>query len=174
MHKMRPCLIQTSRLQLHAIAESDAADMCEIFTHPLVKQTYMLPDLESTEAQMKLFSAFQTLSLREDRFVYGIYLEDRVIGFVNDVEITETSIELGYVIHPAHHNCGFATEALQACIQALHTMGFETVRTGAFQENPASIRVMEKSGMTRLAETEIIPYRGKDHLCVYFEKRKNA
>ena len=95
-----------------------------------------------------------------------------VVG--DDVEITETSIELGYVIHPAHHNCGFATEALQACIQALHTMGFETVRTGAFEENPASIRVMEKSGMTRLAETEIIPYRGKDHLCVYFEKRKNA
>ncbi len=46
---------------------------------------------------------------------------------------------------------------------------FTVVKTGAFTENIASIRVMEKCGMRRFDETEEIEYRGKNHTCVYYE-----
>ena len=42
----------------------------------------------------------------------------------------------------------------------------------AFEENPASCRVMAKSGMHLIEETEVIAYRGKDHRCIYYEINK--
>ena len=79
-------------------------------------------------------------------------------------------VELGYVIHPAYQNQGYATEALTAGIDALFQAGISTVETGAFEENSASMRVMEKSGMHRIPRTDQIDYRGNTHTCVYYQK----
>ena len=48
----------------------------------------------------------------------------------------------------------------------------EAVRASFFEENPASGRVMEKSGMHRIAYTEDITYRGAVHPCIYCEIRR--
>ena len=53
-------------------------------------------------------------------------------------------------------------------MSALFSEGFSAVKAGAFSENAASIRVMEKCGMTKTGETEQIEYRGKTHTCVYY------
>ena len=37
-----------------------------------------------------------------------------------------------------------------------------------FEENPASGRVMEKSGMKKIEYTDTIEYRGKVHKCLYY------
>jgi RimJ/RimL family protein N-acetyltransferase len=60
-------------------------------------------------------------------------------------------------------------------INYLFDLGFEEIITGAFEENAASIRVMQKCGMTRLSKTDSIDYRAKTHNCVYFSiKKSNA
>ena len=87
-------------------------------------------------------------------------------------EIKDGKIELGYVIDPGHKNRGYATEALTAAIKALLDMGYDAVRTAAFEGNIPSIRVMEKSGMDRMDFTDELEYRGVTHRCVWFEKRK--
>ena len=71
------------------------------------------------------------------RYERGIYLGDQLIGFVNTVEAEKSCIELGYVIHPAHHNHGYATEMLQAVIADLFEKGYHEICAGAFQENTA-------------------------------------
>jgi RimJ/RimL family protein N-acetyltransferase len=93
-----------------------------------------------------------------------------LVGFLNDVEIENGAIELGYVIHPRFQGNGYATEALGIAIGELFHLGFQAVITGAFRQNAASIRVMEKNGMTRIEKTEPIEYRGKTHICVYYTK----
>ena len=50
----------------------------------------------------------------------------------------------------------------------MFSQGFETVLAGAFVENAASMRVMEKSGMTRQDYTDEIEYRGVTHTCIYY------
>ena len=50
----------------------------------------------------------------------------------------------------------------------LFSFGFLQVTAGAFENNAASIRVMEKSGMVRLDRTDTVTYRGKEHRCVYY------
>lgn len=168
---MNTSVIHTPRLCLHSMTEDDADAVISMLTHPQVIKTFMVPDFPSLEDAYKLFDRIRQLSLDETRFVFGIYCNDRMVGFLNDVDRTETEIELGYVIHPDCHNNGFATEALAASIPALFARGYSVVKTGAFEENAASIRVMEKCGMTRLTETEDIEYRGRIHCCVYYEAK---
>ena len=161
------------KISLRPISDTDQQDLIPILMDGEVKQTYMLPDLESQEAAKPLFQRLQQLSQSAEYFVRAICLENRVIGFLNDVEITPTRMELGYVVSPRHKGKGYATEALGIAIDTLFARGLETVRCGAFEENRASCRVMEKNGMHRIEETEIIAYRGKDHRCVYYEINKN-
>lgn len=54
----------------------------------------------------------------------------------------------------------------------LFQMGYKQVITGAFEENIASRRVMEKCGMILTESEEKIEYRGKVHRCVYYLIRK--
>ena len=163
-------IIRTERLTLRTITSEDKADMLEILTNAEIGKTYMLPVFASREDALPLFEKLKDLSAKNTRFVYGISLNNRIIGFLNDVEIDGARAELGYVIHPDYRNNGYATEALTAVIDALFQAGISVVEAGAFEENSASMRVMEKSGMHRILRTDSIEYRGKTHTCVYYQK----
>ena len=158
-------------MHIRTLTENDQHAMLELLTNEQIKQTYMLPDFEKKEDAIPLFNRLMNLSNDSSRFVRCIDLDDTAIGFLNDVEIKDGSIELGYVIHPEFHNKGYMTGALKLTISALFDLGYKRVVCGAFAQNKASQRVMEKAGMLRISFTEEIEYRGKTHLCVYFEKR---
>ena len=46
------------------------------------------------------------------------------------------------------------------------------VYAGAFAENPASLRVMQKAGMTLMDKTEDLEYRGKTHHCIFYASER--
>lgn len=165
-------MIKTKRLMLKPLSDDDGDALISMFKDDLVKKTYLVPDLSTEEEGVRLFERLKALSISEKHFVRGVYFGDRLIGFLNDTEIHDDRIELGYVIAPAYHNCGFATEALTAMIAYLFEKGFEEVTAGAFEDNLASIRVMEKSGMTQTKQKSVIEYRGARHNCVYYSIRK--
>ena len=127
----------------------------------------MLPDFEKIEDAIPLFERLSKLSQDSSRFVRCIDVDGQAVGFLNDVEMENGSIELGYVIHPDHWNKGYATSALKLAIGQLFALGFHTVLAGAFEENPASLRVMEKAGMQKIDKMDMIEYRGAEHRCVY-------
>ncbi len=163
----------TQQLTLRKIGAEQLEAVADLLRHDAVKKTYMVPDL-TREAAQKLACRLSDLSREEGRYVRGVYLDSALIGFINDTEITGNSIELGWVIHPDRQNCGYATKAVTAAIKELFDRGFDEVIAGAFSENPASIRVMEKVGMTRLDKEEVISYRGKDHRCVFYSIRRSG
>ena len=172
MSNIKKNVIYTDRLCLHSIDDNDLENMISILTNKEVSKTYMLPNFKNNQEVIKLFERLKVISNNLDRFVYGIYLKDTLIGFLNDVEIDNNKIEIGYVIDPKYKNNGYATEVLTVVIKELFEIGYTEVITGAFEENTASIRVMEKSGMTRLSNTDKIEYNGMVHNCVYFNKVK--
>ena len=157
-------------IRLASLRAADLETMLDILTNDCVKQTYMLPDFPSREDAVPLFQRLVYLSGDSRRFVRGIYADETLVGFLNDVEIENGAIELGYVIHPRFQGNGYATEALGIAIGELFRLGFQAVITGAFRQNAASIRVMEKNGMTRIEKAEPIENRGKTHNCVYYTK----
>ena len=166
----RSLTLRTPRLVLQPMEEKDFDGMHALLTNQQIAKTFLLPDYPDVAAVQKTFARYMELSANPERFVYGIFLQDAIIGFLNQVEIVDQTIELGYVIHPDHHCKGYATEALAAAMEELFKMGYTTVKTGAFEDNAASIRVMQKCGMTLTEETEIIDSRGKNHLCIFYEK----
>ncbi len=161
--------IITDRLVLRAFSEGDREDLLSILMDESVKQTYMIPDFPTVADAEPLLQKLITLSQDTNRYVFGISFNRRIIGFMNDVEIKDGKIEIGYVVHPAYQNKGFATEALKVLIEHLHSNGFHSVVAGFFQENTASRRVMEKAGMHRIDYEDDIEYRGKIHHCIYYE-----
>ena len=171
--KKKSLYLRSERLSLHPFSDQDLENALYIFYDETVKQTYMLPDFKEREQAVALFARLKRLSNNVSRFLYGIYLDAAFIGFINDVEMTAESIEVSYVIHPAYQNQGYMTEALKTCIEELFRMGFQTVKAGYFEENPASGRVMEKSGMHKIDYTDSIDYRGKSHTCIYYEIHQN-
>lgn len=163
--------IETERLVLKPLTDSDRDNMIELLTNSEIKKTYMLPDFENEEQVEKLFQRIKTGSQADEVYQVGIFLNGELIGFANEVEREEDKIELGYMLHPKHHNNGYATEMLKAMIEEMFARGFAEVLAGAFEENLASMRVMEKSGMTRIEKADEIEYRGVVHKCVYYSKK---
>lgn len=161
--------IVTDRLVLKNLTDNDKSEMISIVKDPKVYATYMLPDLNNEEEETKLFNRLRNLCSAKDHFVYGIYLNNIVIGFLNDVEKSEDGIEIGYFISSKHWGNGYATEAFKAVIQELFKMGYQKVYAGHFENNPASGRVMQKCGMSLMDRPETIAYRGVNHRIIYYQ-----
>ena len=160
--------IKTKRLTLQPIQSDSLEDLARLLTDPVVGKTYMVPDFADDAAAYALAGRILALSQDQEKFVVGIYREDRLIGLMNETDISGDSIELGYAIISEFHGCGFATEALTASIPYLFSLGYGQVIAGAFECNVPSIRVMERSGMKMLDQTDEITYRGQQYQCVYY------
>lgn len=164
-------IIKTKRLTMKPYTKEDVDGLVELLTNQEITKTFMVPEFESTEQAENLAKKLVAFSQVEDtkHLEYGIYLDGKLIGFVNDCGANEDEIEIGYVIHPDYHGQGYATEAVQAIFGELREMGFHKVIAGFFEENLASCHVMEKCGMRPNGVTEEEEYRGKCHVCHYYE-----
>jgi RimJ/RimL family protein N-acetyltransferase len=84
---------------------------------------------------------------------------------IGDISLRRTSREhaqgeLGYVLHPAHHGRGYATEGCEALLRlGFEVLGLHRIIASADARNQASVRVMERLGMRReahLRENELV------------------
>ena len=167
--KIKPEIINTKRLELKSLSENDINKMHILFNDSKIKKTYMIKDFTSIDEEMAFFKRLIELSSRKDRFIYGIYLNNELIGFLNDCMQEEDAIELGYFIDSAYWGNGYASEALSAAIDTLFKLGYKKVIAGYFEENIASLKVMLKSKMAKIDKEETIEYKGIKHRCLYCE-----
>lgn len=158
----------TDRLHIKPISPEDREAVLDLLTNEIAGKTYMLPEYQNRAEAEPLFARLAELGKEEDRYVAGVYLDGQFIGMMNDTEIKDKQIEMGYAYLPAYYNHGYATEAFRGAIAYLFGCGFERVLAGAFAENPASLRVMEKCGMEKLDYTDTVDYRGVTHTCIYY------
>lgn len=160
--------LETPRLTLQPINENALDALADLLSDPIVTQTYMVPAFSSRQEALTLAQRLKVLSEDPQFFLAGIYLAQQLIGILNETDRQGQQIEIGYALLPAYHNQGYATEALSGAIGYLLQGKFSSVLAGAFEENTASIRVMEKSGMIKLPQQDTIIYREKTHTCLYY------
>ena len=164
--------MKTERLQLKPVDCGSVEALAELLLEPEVGKTYMVPEFENREAALKLARRIGEHSRQADRYIAGIYWEDALVGIINETEREADRIELGYALLPRYWGRGIAAEALRGMIGYCFERGFLEVIAGAFEDNAASIRVMEKCGMERIDRTDDIDYRGNTHRCIYYTCKK--
>ena len=91
-------VLHTPRLTLAALREQDKAALIALFRHDGVKETYMVPDPLDDALADRMFARLMALSQDDSRYVFGIFLDDALIGILNDTEIEGDTVEMGYAL----------------------------------------------------------------------------
>lgn len=164
--------IFTDRLTLHPYRKEDRRRLVDILQNPEIAATFMVPDYAEESQWYELADRLIEFSRLEDtvHLEYGVYLDDYLIGFVNDCGYDNNAIEMGYVIDPEYKGYGFATEAVRAIMDEFKEMGFKKVYAKYFEGNTGSRKVMEKCGMQLNGHLDKIEYRGKVRICFECER----
>lgn len=148
-------MIRTDRLVLRPLDQSDTERLMEFWNLPEV--TRWLLRGESTAEGLRGW--IQKNAENPDDHSQAVLLDDVVIGVVNlrlgdgftqPGGPTRTVADFGYTFDPAYAGRGLATEAARAAVaMAFDELGARRVTAGAFADNIASVRVLEKLGMRR-------------------------
>lgn len=161
--------IRTERLSIKPYKKEDRDRIVYLLTDETISKTFMIPSYNKLEQYQDLADKLISFSDINDHnhLEYGIYLNDLLIGMVNDCGIEHNKIEIGYMVDPNYQNKGYCTEAVKCVLNELKEMGFKKVLAGYFVSNVASYRVMEKCGFKPIEMEEYITYRNERHLCKY-------
>jgi len=154
-------------ISLCAIEEKDIPALSGLLCDEAVGESYMVPDYERAEQWRALAERIAALSRDKTRYVRGVYLDGTLVGLINDVELKDGGIELGWAIIGSCQGRGIGTEALKLAIEELRALGYKELWAAAFEDNYPSLRIMEKCGMTPCEKCETIDYRGREHRCLY-------
>jgi len=145
-------VLETARLRLRAMHPSDALDMYD-YAKSLEVTRYLLWSAHPSVAYTK-----QYLSYVEARYAMGDFYDwaitqkesGRMIGTCGftAIDLPNRSAELGYVLHPAYHGRGLATEAAGEVLRlGFGGLGLHRIEARYMEGNEASTHVMERLGM---------------------------
>lgn len=145
-------IIETERLILTPVCQSDAEQLQQLWAQPLVRQ-YLCDGLILPLSQIQEMIAHSIAAFSENR--YGLWMaklknQAAIIGFSGYWPFFEPpEVQLIYGLAPEHWGQGLATEMARALL----TYGFETyqmsvIRASANLPNAASVAVMKRLGMT--------------------------
>jgi RimJ/RimL family protein N-acetyltransferase len=139
--------IPTRRLLLRPPCQTDVEIIAsEINDVDVVRMLARVPFPYAREdAQTFLHSARQGAARGTDINLV-IVRDDHAIGCIGLADLASTD-ELGYWLGRKHWRQGLATEAATAFLEwCFASLQLETVRSGAFFDNPASLHVQKKLG----------------------------
>lgn len=145
-------ILETDRLFLREMKQSDFADLCEILQDEETMYAYehAFSDEEAQEWLHKQLDRY-----KNDGFGLWAVILKSSGEFVGQCGITwqdvggETVPEVGYLLKRKHWHKGYAAEAAIGCKNyAFDTLGFDRVYSIIRDNNYASQRVAERNGMT--------------------------
>ena len=157
-----PEVITTDSLVLRRPALADAAEVYAYAHDPEVTRYLVWPTHTAMRESIAFIEACGPRwgSGEEYCWVSTIAPEDHVIGAIG-CRVREYTADFGYVLHRAYWGRGYATEAARAVVTWLTSLpGISRIWATCDAENRASVRVLEKTGLScegRLRRSTIRP-----------------
>lgn len=146
--------LQTARLRIAPLTVSHAAEFAAWSGMPEVSRMTgsVLPGWNATQAA-------DWIAERRwhggPGFVLGVWRKG-LPELIGQVGMSKAPTDIGYMIAPAHAGQGYAFEAAGALLSAaFHRFDLDEVIASAFQDNPASMRILDKLGFERLEEKQV-------------------
>ena len=144
--------IASERTVLRPFAKADADELLSLFRDPSVRR-YLLDDsVVSAEWVRDEIVASDARFARLGVGLWAIRLTDEVgiVGCVGFREFFEPpQLQLLFALLPGHWGRGLATEVADAvCRYAFHQLGFAEILAATDVPNEASVRVLQRLGMS--------------------------
>ena len=145
--------LQTERLTLRRIKVGDSFDVFEYASRADVTKYLRWdphPDIAYTREYLQFVATHYEIG---DFFDWAVVLreEDKMIGTCGFTrfEYSHDLGEVGYVINPEYRGRGIAVEAVREVMRfGFEVLGLNRIEAKFMEHNSASLRVMEKAGMT--------------------------
>ena len=146
-------ILRTERLSLRAMHPIDTEDMFDYARREDVTKYLLWKPHESKAYTEDYLRYIQSRYALEDFYDWAVIEREsrRMIGTCGFTRIdTENdSAEIGYVLNPDFHGRGYAAEAAAKVVEfGFLTLGLNRIEARFMQGNDASLRVMEKLGMS--------------------------
>jgi ribosomal-protein-alanine N-acetyltransferase len=170
--------IISKRLILRRFTNHDIPDLLEFAAHPSVSNE--VQQMGTTETQIQDYIALQnSFQPFEPHKVFDLGIEritdGKLIGIVTTIIKHHRKAEIGYGLGIDYRGCGYATEAARALMDTCFAeLGLHRVQAIASSGNPASVRVLQRLGISqegRLREANV--REGKWCDLLYFGILKN-
>ncbi len=159
--------IQAPRVRLAALSVNDLPD---------IHQLHILPETDAfntlgipasiEETAMLLTQWIEEQKAPRKSFIYTIRLKEEN-GFIGLIALRPGKAaykiaEVWYKVLPTYWRQGYTTEALIELLKfGFNNLGLHRIEAGCAVDNIASIRVLEKVGMTREgSKRKLLPIRG--------------
>jgi RimJ/RimL family protein N-acetyltransferase len=148
--------LRTRRLTIRPATTDDLEALARIQSLPEV--VTWLPSSAGTQADYLLRMGRhgllpRTLAVELDSVIIGeLYLHVTSGWAQREVadDALDSQAEIGWGFDPAHHGQGYATEAANELVRAcFEDLGVRRITAGAFADNAASLRIMDRLGMRR-------------------------
>lgn len=159
--------IGTKRLKLRWLRMGDAPRVARFCGDPGVGRMLAMTPLPYLDVAAEGW--IMTLAARRPLgrdFVFAVELPgEGLIGAIGAHKRSEEGYEVGYWLGRPYWGHGFATEALRGLVVEAKTLG--ALNAGHFVDNPASGRVLAKSGFAYTGETKQMfsMARGESVMC---------
>lgn len=148
-----PARIETGRLVLRSPAPSDLETLVALANDwRVIENTASLP-FPYLEEHGRAFLANH--AGWPDKRAYAIAGRDTdaLMGIIGLYFFPDRPVEIGYWLGQPHWRQGYAPEAVEALVAASAAAGLTTLRARVLAGNPASVRVLEKTGFAIVEET---------------------
>lgn len=154
--------IDTQRLRIRPFSENDWPAVATYATMPAI-MLYMGGGVQTPE-QTQAFVRQNASGEGVTAYALILIAEDKLIGhMVFHPWFAPRTYEIGWVLHPAYHRQGYASEAALALLRyGFEEMKLHRIIATCQPQNPASYGVMEKIGMRREGHFQQCIYRGDD------------
>ena len=150
-------------VNLRELSIEDAMDISHLMTYNISKSLWQVPHPYTVENALNFIDSSQSdfKSLKAVNFAiqYKNNENENIKGLVGiislkNIESDKKKANVGYWIGELYWNKGIATESVALIINyAFSVLGLEEIYAYVYSENKASIRVLEKNGMTKNEET---------------------
>jgi [ribosomal protein S5]-alanine N-acetyltransferase len=144
-------LIACNKMHLNALIQGEQV-LADLLGVELAENWLVFPEaapyaLEMLEANPQVLRWGMRLFLKKD--------ENKIIGNGGFKGVADENgmVEIGYAISPLYENQGLATEAARGMIEyAFSWSNIKMVDAHTLAEENASVKVLQKCGMTKIAE----------------------
>ena len=152
--------LRTQRLQLRPFRSEDEEALYRLWNDPQVRR-YLWDDQPVAREVVREQIALTQQDFREQGFgLFGLFLTEQpeaLIGFCGLRRIDGSQdVEVLYGLLPGFWKQGLATEAAQAVLHfGFEQVGLEQIFAGADFDNAASLRCMQRLGMSDAGERRV-------------------